>query len=436
MPSAPPPPGSPPGPGPRSLLSLPALGASLTVAAREIRASFRDRQAVLYTVVLPVAMYPVLFWVILQGFLVIQGVQENTTVEVGLVRGAGAPTTPELAQILGDDEGTASRGAVELRPLPQSDRDPAALVHAGEVDAVLEPGALEDGGARLLMDTTRSRSALAASRVQERMERHAETLRAEALGHPTSALEPFTLEVVDHAEEDAVSAYVLSFILPMMFVIMVVMGCFFPAVDATAGEKERGTAETTLLLPVPRVAVLLGKVLAVAFAGSLATALGLTGMILAGEHLLAGLGEEFTIVVPWGGLAGAAPLLFLFVLTTAALLVAVASLAETFKQGQSMVGGVQMALVLPGVLVAMPGIDLTPGLALVPGVQTVLAFQALLRGTGGVGLELVLVSVSQVAYALLALGLSLRIGSREGLLLGAGSLGRMVQILRTGGAPR
>ena len=75
---------------------------------------------------------------------------------------------------------------------------------------------------------------------------------------------------VPKADEGALA---LSLLLPMLLIVMSVMGSFFPAVDLTAGEKERTTVETTLVLPVRRLAVQPGKILAVCAASVLATAL-------------------------------------------------------------------------------------------------------------------------------------------------------------------
>ena len=43
--------------------------------------------------------------------------------------------------------------------------------------------------------------------------------------------------------------YLLSKVLPLIIVVMVLVGAFHPAIDITAGERERGTLETTLSAP-------------------------------------------------------------------------------------------------------------------------------------------------------------------------------------------
>ena len=71
------------------------------------------------------------------------------------------------------------------------------------------------------------------------------------------------------APKAQVSGYLLSKVLPLVVVMMVMLGAFHPAIDITAGERERGTLETTLSAPIDRAALMAGKVLAVATLASL-----------------------------------------------------------------------------------------------------------------------------------------------------------------------
>ena len=403
------------------------------VAGKEIRAGLRDRQALVYTVLLPLALYPVLFWVMLQGFLVMQGERERTEVTVG----AAADLAPELIEAL---RAALEAPGEDLPPGPARlelgdyDRGAAeAALWAGELDAALV--AAEDGPV-LLYDGSKSRSSLALDRGLERLGAAAQEARVRAVGGEADRLVPFRVEAVDLASGAESSAFVLSFLLPMMFCIMAVLGAFFPAIDLTAGESERGTLETTLLLPVPRLGVLLGKVAAVTTFASLATVLNLVGLLVAAEHLLAGLGADaFEFEVPWGVFPKAAPLLLLFLITTSAVLLGVASLARTFKQGQALLGSVQMVLLVPAMVVSMPGIDLSPGLALVPVAQTALAFKALLQSEAG-ALELLLVTASQILYGALALALALRLAASEALRGGGDERVGLFEALRARGSLR
>jgi sodium transport system permease protein len=352
----------------------------------------------------------------LQGYLLVLGQRERTSVATAIAGAQDPAEQQRLRKSLSEPAPGAPPGPVDVR-FGAEDPDPPS---AG-------------GPSELRFDGSKSRSALARDRVKERLQALAADARIDALDGDAGALEAFRVERVSLASQREESAYMLSFILPMMFCIMTVLGAFFPAIDTTAGEKERRTAETTLLLPVPRSAVLLGKLLAVSACAVAATALNVAGLLAAAEHLIAGLGDgSIEVSVPWSAFPAAAPLLLLFIVTTSALMLSIGCGADTFKQGQSLLAPVQMVILLPAMIVSMPGIDLSPTLALVPVAQTALAFKAILQGDAR-ALDLVLVAVSQVLYAGLALALALRRGSSEALLLaGSGKKRKLGALLRRG----
>src|SRR5262249_28060090 len=60
-------------------------------------------------------------------------------------------------------------------------------------------------------------------------------------------------------------AFSLAALVPLILVLMTITGAVYPAIDLTAGERERGTLEVLMAAPVPRVRLLLAKYVAVYF---------------------------------------------------------------------------------------------------------------------------------------------------------------------------
>jgi sodium transport system permease protein len=280
--------------------------------------------------------------------------------------------------------------------------------------------------APLYYDSTDGESKLARERMQERLPRATRILREEEArrrGLDPALLEPIAREPRNVAPQGDMSAYVLSFVLPMLLVVMAVMGAFFPAVDLTAGEKERNTAETTLLLPVPRLAVHQGKILAVCATAVLASALNLLALALSAGHLLSMLSQQarIEVAIPAAALVALAPLAVLFAFFVSAVLTGVAAFARTFKEGQALLGPVQLLFIAPALAGAIPGLELGPGLALVPVLNVVLAFRALLQGRV-LELEYLLTALALAVYAALAIVVCVRVLSREAWLVSEGGL--------------
>ncbi len=426
---------------------LDALSTAVAVARKELVSAVRDRQTLVYTIVLPLALYPAIFWVMLQGYAYLEGRdrQTQTHAAVFVEHAAGFDADDVVAALedgddrrnkgpfsaWGEDGGVDEATIRELLAEVEDEEDGAA-----PLDCVVAVRS-EPPGTRVWYDSTSSRSNLAAERVEERLRKLAEDLRRRAFEDPRALL-AFEVQRHDIASEHGLGGFILSFILPMVFVFMSVMGCFYPAVDVTAGEIERGTAETTMLLPRPRLGIHLGKILAVATAGLVATSLNFAGMALAAEYLLASFPERpLEIRIPWGAFLPMLPFALSFVFFVSAFLVGVASLTKTFKQGQSLLGAVQLVVILPAMIGIIPGVELTPALACVPVMQTVLALRELLQPGALESLPaLLIVALTQLVYAGLAIAFALRLTGRESSGDGSVSPRRFLSLLRARATPR
>ncbi len=404
--------------------------ASLLVALKELRTSLRDKNTVLYSVILPLCMYPVLFWAMIQVALVVQGRREQTTARLHVVASNSVLLPAGLEQrLVGHVENHGDEAPLEVE-LSRLDLEPAqAQQQARDVlaepseqaalrgDAFLWLGGDAESG-QLFFESTRQRSRMAKQRTQERLDDFVERLREKALVANQSSLEPlhpFERLDVDVAPGRDKLAYLLSFILPMLLVTMCVLGAFFPAVDLTAGERERNTEETTMLLPAPRYAVHQGKILAVCITAVIATGCNLLALGLSASHLIsmlgAGIGGGLS-GVPTMALLSVTPLAVLFAFFVAAVLTGVASFARTFKEGQALLGPAQLLFILPAMIGVVPGIELSLKTACIPVVNVVLAFRGLLQGKI-LPMAYVVTVLSLLLFAILSIRASVWLLSRE-----------------------
>ena len=96
-----------------------------------------------------------------------------------------------------------------------------------------------------------------------------------AAGLPESVLEPLALVFPNDAAEPAAAS--MEGVVPtavagvlVLLALLTATGGFYPAIDAIAVEKERGTIETLLIVPASTGDIVTGKFLAV-FAVTLAS---------------------------------------------------------------------------------------------------------------------------------------------------------------------
>src|SRR6266508_4156192 len=80
-------------------------------------------------------------------------------------------------------------------------------------------------------------------------------------GVPERILTPFTVEKVNTAPPKKMSGMFIGAMIGYMFVMFMLMGAMYPAIDMTAGEKERRTMEMLLSAPAGRGEIVLGKIL-------------------------------------------------------------------------------------------------------------------------------------------------------------------------------
>jgi len=198
-------------------------------------------------------------------------------------------------------------------------------------------------------------------------------------------------------------------IMPVILVLMTVTGAIYPAVDLTAGERERGTLETLMVAPVPTLEVVTGKFLVVVLV-SLFTALLNVASIGASVRLIK---FEEAVNVPIGHLAiillAIIPLAMLF----SATLIAAASFARSFKEAQNYVMPVVITAMVPAIMGALPGSSLSGVSRVVPVENIVLLARELVTRDTVPWTDVVIVLLSTGLYAGGAIAVASRLFGHE-----------------------
>lgn len=226
--------------------------------------------------------------------------------------------------------------------------------------------------------------------------------------------------------QEAPSAFPLASLVPLILVLMTITGAVYPAIDLTAGERERGTLETLMAAPLPRVGILVAKFIAVLTVAIFTALLNLIGMfvtiwVFQLDQQFGGGIFDFRVMVQ------IFLLLILFGAFFSALLLAVTSFAKSFKEAQVYLIPIIILSLGPGLMAMAPGISLDGVNAVVPMVNILLLARDVINN------EVILVPsfvavISTLVYTYLAICLAARIfGSDSILYSGDGSLVEMFQ---------
>jgi len=361
------------------------------VAAKELRETLRDRRTLAVMILFPLVIYPLVALITAQ---VLAARVTRVESHVSRVAVSGPPAlSAEVRRRLAAPDVALSAGATQ------------ADLAAGRVDAIAAVAPGHPPAVRLAYDETREESSTARERVEHLLEAPAEGARCAPA---------FAVVSAGIAPRAQMSGYLLSKILPLVVVVMVMLGAFHPAIDITAGERERSTLETTLSAPIDRASLMGGKVLAVATLASLTGALNLASMsltVLEGTRLV---GSDLNLAIPWlhAALAFAVipPTAFLF----ASLMVAIGALARSFKEAQTLLTPVYFLCMAPALTAGLGDFRLSGATAWIPGVGVTLLARDLILGRASLGAALAVLG-STALYGAAALALAARLYDSERL---------------------
>ena len=190
-------------------------------------------------------------------------------------------------------------------------------------------------------------------------------------------LKPFAVEDDNIASREQTTGSLLGMILPFMLVVSLLMGTMYPAIDTTAGEKERGTLETMLTLPVKSHEVIVAKFLTVALLGIISAVLNMISMALMVVYIINVLSSKMmgsmgldlskmnlTQFLPALGVTILSILAFsLFI---SAVTMCITAFAKSYKEANNYITPLTLIVMLTGYIGFIPNIELSGTMALVP----------------------------------------------------------------------
>jgi sodium transport system permease protein len=355
---------------------------------REMRAALREKTIVLNSILIPIFLYPFLMWAVFTGLTFVMGQTESFNSRVVV---SGWPANhPKLRLNLERDE------HLQLVEDQTSSDALSERIKAGQLDAWVEflPAdktnavLAQNFQARITFDQSKDRSNEARTRLSDLIDSYrSDWLRREAKrrGIDPATWEGFTLSSRNVASNKEMGAFIMGLLAPVIFVVMVAVGCFYPAVDATAGERERNTWETLMSTAASRLSVVTAKYLYVATLGAIAGLLNLLAVILTVKPifgpLFAQAGRSIEYTIPLAALPLALTAGLLLAGFVAAGMMMFAAFARTFKEGQSMITPFYMLILIPVVFLQAPGLHFSLALACVPIVNLTLMIREVLTGT-------------------------------------------------------
>ena len=384
----------------------------LTVLKKEVVDNLRDRRTLLSALIFGPLFGPAIFAFVI-SFTLKQAISEpDKTIELPVI---GAELAPNLIQHLRQHN-------VDIVEPPT---DPEYAIKERLHDVILEiPESFGDklkegkpATLRLISDESNRNASKTQSRIRRLInayDRKIGLLRLQIRGISPSLVDPIVIEAVDLSTPIGRSLILLGMVTYFLF-FATLMGGMYLAIDSTAGERERGSLEPLLTLPVSRSYLMFGKLGATCLFMIMSLILTLIAFFVSLRFIpleQLGMSANTDVLV--------AVKIFLvmlpFVLFGAGLLTLVASFTKSYKEAQSYLSFVLLVPTLPIMVAAIMLLKPTLSLMTVPSLSQHLLITELMKGEP-LGAEFTLVSVvcTLVVGAILSF-IAARLYGREGIL--------------------
>jgi sodium transport system permease protein len=378
------------------------MRALLTVFLKEFRENLRDRRTLFSALLLGPLFGPLLFGTMVSRMLDQSTFEADQALKLTI---SGSAQAPVLSQYL------RSHG-VRLRLLETNEDGARQAVLNGSAAVILiipadyaerfaaaTPAPLE-----LVADSSDSQTRKDAERARSILANFGGGIaqqRLQVRGINPLVTMPVAIHDIDVATPTARAVAILGF-MTYFVLFALLMGGLYLAIDSTAGERERGSLESLLCLPVPRSALVGGKIVATCAYMCISLAMTLTAFVVVFRFVpLERLGMSANVG------AGTALALFAiclpFVPLGAALMSFVASFTRSYREAQTYLTTVLLIPTLPIAFASIYSLKTKGSLMLIPSLSQHLLMTSVLKAEP-------IRAVDVLVSAAVSLGLALLLG--------------------------
>ncbi|HXQ64009.1 MAG TPA: ABC transporter permease [Steroidobacteraceae bacterium] len=386
-----------------------------TVFLKEVIENGRDRRTVASALLLGPLGAPLLFTVLMNVTLERERRGFEAPIELAVAGGSQAPNLVaflksegvEVREFRGDTDGAARAVRAHERRL--------VLVVPPDYGTRLRAGL--PASVQLYADTSDTSAAGDRVRAESLVRRYASQIaswRLAARGLSTGLARPLIVDEVD-VSTPAGRAVTLLGMLSYFIVFATLIGGLYVAIDTTAGERERGSLEPLLTLPVTRHELVLGKILATSAWMTVSLTLTVTAFAVSLRFVrleALGMAANFGLRTALATIGVMLP----FVVLGASLMTLVASFTRSYREAQSWLTALLLIPTVPIMFAALYQVPARPGLMWIPSMSQHLLISSLLKAEPLMASSVLLSAASTLAFGALLAWAAARCYRREQIL--------------------
>ncbi|WP_281085760.1 ABC transporter permease subunit/CPBP intramembrane protease [Eubacterium ruminantium] len=426
-----------------------------TLFKKELLDVLRDKKTVIMMLVVPVILYPLIFIAALGIMSFVQDNLETSTYNIVI---DAEEDKSEFYDYLTGNSSSSDKKYVLKITHAEGGHDYEADVKKEDIDVYVEcktqsnakdtdiEGRLQYNVYYLSSSTNSNyASEIVYKQLEEMNKKKSKKILLDENLDAEYVLNPIVYKYKNVASGKQSVGSILGSVLPFLLIISLLMGTMYPAIDTTAGEKERGTLETLLTLPVTNRQMIIGKFLTVALIGLISALLNIISLgsiviymtKIMKDNGLIHLGNTSVISFLPAILIGIIAILA-FSLFISAITMCVTSFAKSYKEANNYITPLMMVVLFTGYIGFVPNVSLDGVMALVPVANICLLIKNLLIFKITVN-SVAMVLLSNVLYAFLAIMLLSKIYDSESILFNDGRGGLQLfekrSNLKKGGVP-
>ena len=197
-------------------------------------------------------------------------------------------------------------------------------------------------------------------------------------------LEPINITNIDMATAKETLGKAVGGFIPYVLVMFIFLGAMYPAIDLGAGEKERGSLETLLSSPATKFEITMGKLLVVSLTGivsGLVSVLGISSSLFFIVKIPVQIQETILELINPFMIFSIIILMIPIAIFFASMLLSISFYARSFKEAQSLMGPLNMVIIVPLFLSLGPGMEMDHATALMPLINVGLLTKEILAGS-------------------------------------------------------
>lgn len=353
---------------------------------KEIRDILRDKKTLRMMVLVPLFLFPLIIIFMSYIFEALDSQSINNFNNIGI----NFETNEVIDSIVNE---------LDINTTYANDEELELMLEDGEINAYIT---CDDNKYTIYYDEASIQSIHAYGLASTMLENYKIVLQDKILTeqnvNSNEVINVIQVSEVNVSKTNSYSSQIIN-MLPVFIIMAITLAATYPAIDVTAGEKERGTLETLLTFPIKNSELIIGKYLAVVASAVLSAIISFIAtfgsFLIIQENLSIYATSKITLSLS----SSVAIILVLVVysLFISGLTIAISSFSKSFKEAQNALTPVNFLPIIP-MFIMMIGINSSYLISIVPYLNFSLAINDILNGNVNL-IFMLLMFLSTIVYA-------------------------------------